>query len=71
VIAEKLRRAVEQLGVACDGGEAAFTITLGVSTCAADGPSLAECLRLADEALYEGKRAGKNRVVPAAGSAAG
>jgi diguanylate cyclase (GGDEF)-like protein len=68
VIAEKLRGAVENLRVACDGGEAAFTITLGVSTSAADGPPLAECLRLADEALYAGKRAGKNRVVPAAGS---
>ncbi len=67
VIAEKLRSAVEELRVTCDGGEAAFTITLGVSTCAAGGPPLAECLRLADEALYAGKRAGKNRVVPAAG----
>lgn len=68
VIAEKLRSAAEDLRMECDGDEIAFTITLGVSTSAADGPPLAECLRLADEALYAGKRAGKNRVVPAAGS---
>ncbi|MBK9967886.1 MAG: GGDEF domain-containing protein [Holophagales bacterium] len=61
----EVRSAVEDLRVACSGGEVAFTITLGVSTSAADGPPLPECLRLADEALYAGKRAGKNRVVPA------
>ncbi len=65
VIGEKVRKAVEELRVACSGGEVAFTITLGVSTSAADGPPLPECLRLADEALYAGKRAGKNRIVPA------
>ncbi len=69
VIAEKLRKAAAELSVGCDGGEVTFTITLGVSTCAASGRPLAECLRLADEALYAGKRAGKNMVVPAAGSA--
>lgn len=69
VIAEKLRAAAAALKVACEGGEVAITITLGVSTWVPRGPSLEECLRLADEALYDGKRAGKNRVVAAAGTA--
>jgi diguanylate cyclase (GGDEF)-like protein len=70
VIAEKLRMGVEAARVPCVGGEVAVTVTLGVSTFAADGPSLADCIRLADEALYEGKRAGKNRVVAARGETA-
>ncbi|MBI5441006.1 MAG: GGDEF domain-containing protein, partial [Deltaproteobacteria bacterium] len=69
VIAEKLRKAARELRVGCEGREVAFTITLGVSSSTAGGPPLAECLRLADEALYAGKRAGKDRAVPAAGSA--
>ena len=36
-----------------------------MSTYSAGGPMLGDCVRMANEALYEGKRAGKNRVVAA------
>ena len=65
VIAEKLRKGAEAIRVPCDGVELAFTVTLGVTSFVDGGPSLADCIRAADEALYEGKRAGKNRVVAA------
>jgi diguanylate cyclase (GGDEF)-like protein len=67
VIAEKLRQAASELAVGVAGGEVRFTITLGVAAFTPGGPPIAECLRLADEALYRGKREGKNRVVLAGG----
>ena len=62
-VAEKLRTAVAGLRVPYDGRELRVTATLGVSACGVVGP-VGESIREADEALYEGKRAGKNRVVP-------
>ncbi len=61
-VAEKLRAGVAALRVAHAGGEAACTVTLGVSACAAPD-RLAGAVRAADEALYAGKRGGKNAVV--------
>jgi PleD family two-component response regulator len=46
-------------------------VTLGVSTFVEGGPSVADCIRAADEALYDGKRAGKDRIVAARVTAAG
>jgi diguanylate cyclase (GGDEF)-like protein len=64
VLAEKLRRAVaaEAEGGGCD---VRFTVTLGISVYDKLGAA-SECIRGADEALLEGKRAGKNRAVLAA-----
>lgn len=64
-LAEKLRQAVAAVRIADPAGELTVTVTLGVATYDRLG-SLADCLRSADEALYAGKRAGKNRVVAAA-----
>ena len=65
VIGEKVRSGAAALAVPCAGGEVRFTITLGVSAFAPGGPPPSECLRRADEALYRGKRSGKDRVVAA------
>lgn len=39
------------------------TCSIGVALCPADGPGHTEVLRAADQALYEAKRSGRNRVV--------
>ena len=64
VLAEKLRRAVT---ATADTEECAapFTVTLGISVYDRLGAA-SECIRDADEALLEGKRTGRNRVVVAA-----
>jgi len=56
-VAEVLRRRVEMLGV--------VTITIGVASEVPprDGSEVEELVRTADEALYEAKRRGRNRVV--------
>ncbi|MBF0379716.1 MAG: diguanylate cyclase [Magnetococcales bacterium] len=60
LVAEKFRQRVENMNV--DGLK--VTISIGVSAHPEAGAkSPEELLKLADEALYEGKRSGRNRVV--------
>ena len=61
-VAEKLRTAVEAMSFE---GEKAFTITcsIGVTVMHADDADIASIIRRADEALYEAKGSGRNRVV--------
>lgn len=63
-LAEKLRSTFAELRVPGPGGEISCTVTCGVATHDGSTP-LAGSLRAADEALYAGKRAGKDRVVAA------
>ena len=64
-VAEKLRTAVAELVVSYEGQEVRCTVTMGVSSYTPPA-SLDECIRAADDALYTGKRGGKNTVVLAA-----
>jgi diguanylate cyclase (GGDEF)-like protein len=64
-VAEKLRAAVAEMRVSYEGHEVRCTVTMGVSSYAPPA-SLDECIRAADDALYTGKRGGKNTVVLAA-----
>ncbi len=62
-IAERVREAA-RAPVNYQGRRVTLTLTVGVSTFG-PGDDLASCLARADQALLEGKRAGKNRVVVA------
>ncbi|MCJ9713561.1 GGDEF domain-containing protein, partial [Bordetella hinzii] len=65
--AERIRSAVESFQ-AVPGG--ACTVSVGVAVYPHEGASLTEVLARADEALYEAKRGGRNRVCDAANIAA-
>ncbi|MEQ9330146.1 PleD family two-component system response regulator [Thalassobaculum sp.] len=65
VLAERMRAAVEGLGIAHDGAGAAgcVTISIGVATAVVDASStLEDTLARADAQLYRAKSAGRNRV---------
>jgi diguanylate cyclase (GGDEF)-like protein len=68
--AERVRRAVEALELPLPSGDGALRVTasFGVASLAtADHPDKDSLVAAADRALYEAKRAGKNRTVRAAG----
>jgi diguanylate cyclase (GGDEF)-like protein len=62
VIAEAVRAAVEALRVVFEGRPIPVTISIGVASCGPGQLELDDLLRRADEALYQAKDAGRNRV---------
>jgi len=61
--AETLRSAVERLAVKHGGGTVAkITISVGVASFPQHGSNCQDVLKLADQALYAAKHAGRNRV---------
>ena len=68
-LAERLRRCIACDPVATSMGKVSFTISLGVTTIGkGERMGVAEVLQRADEALYQAKREGRNRVVVVTGS---
>jgi diguanylate cyclase (GGDEF)-like protein len=65
-LAERIREELASAPVETTAGPIAVTASFGVSSFPAE-PSAAELFAAADRALYEAKRAGKNRVVVAGG----
>jgi diguanylate cyclase (GGDEF)-like protein len=62
VVAERIRKAVEQLELASASGPVRFTVSIGLSIYKKD-LSLEHILERADQALYKAKQAGRNRIV--------
>jgi len=67
-LAEKVRLALTTAPLDVNGTPVRVTATFGVAE--SDGSGVEELVRRADEALYEGKKAGRDRVVAAGGPAA-
>jgi len=65
-IAEKVRTAVSDLGIAhdCPHGAGHVTVSLGVCSMVPEGDDCMALVRCADEQLYEAKKQGRNRVCP-------
>ena len=61
-LAERLRATVESHTIRVDGTELAVTISIGVSTVSVRDTAPELVLARADDALYDAKRAGRNRV---------
>ena len=62
-MAEQVRLALSGTEVPLNGGLIlAFTVSIGITGCGASGCEMDELLRRADEALYQAKNAGRNRV---------
>lgn len=62
IVIERIRHSVEKSIISYRGQQIRFTITIGLSYHKGDDGAR-EMIREADEALYQGKNSGKNRVV--------
>jgi diguanylate cyclase (GGDEF)-like protein len=62
-IAERIRSRIAE---SIAQGVPKYTVSIGVASLGADRPDTASLIDAADKALYQAKRSGKNRVVPAA-----
>ncbi|MEG3638496.1 diguanylate cyclase [Magnetococcus sp. PR-3] len=63
VVAEKIRAAVEAMRTPVGGHVLSNTVSVGLSSFPEDGDDFWEVAKLADVALYQAKRTGRNRVV--------
>ncbi|ABW66888.1 GGDEF domain-containing protein [Desulfosudis oleivorans] len=67
-VAERQRASIANAEIIVDGNIIQVTASFGVASCPSDDiDNINELLKTADVALYEAKRAGRNRVVAAAG----
>jgi diguanylate cyclase (GGDEF)-like protein len=63
--AERIRETLAQASIEHDGQGIAVTASIGVATLQSDSADIASILSAADQALYEAKARGRNRVVAA------
>lgn len=62
-VAEKLRQRILAIDTSQVGMDRPLTTTIGLASCPRDAGASHQLIKIADRRLYEGKRAGRNRVV--------
>jgi diguanylate cyclase (GGDEF)-like protein len=62
-IAERIRNLTENEVFRCEQGTFKCTVSLGIATFPLDGATKARITECADQALYQAKRSGRNRMV--------
>lgn len=65
VAAERLRKSIQNLTGVLPGKDVQVTVSIGVASAALDMTAFDVLLKRADEAMYDAKRSGRNRVVRA------
>lgn len=65
IVAASIQQALEEATMTYNQQAIRVTLTFGVSICR-QGSDIDQCLKAADEALYQGKYGGKNRIVVSA-----
>jgi diguanylate cyclase (GGDEF)-like protein len=65
LVAERMRETLEQETISRNGILLTVTATFAMTEVRAEDADIQECIRRADHALYEAKRAGRNRVAVA------
>ncbi len=63
LVAERIRKAVENFVFELDGSKIRLTVSIGISNCPENAVTFHELIITADKALYEAKSMGKNSVV--------
>lgn len=61
-LAERLRQRIHDFSPAVDDEKVLLSVSIGVATASLATPCVESLLRAADEALYEAKRSGRNRI---------
>lgn len=64
LVAERIRKAVNQVVVSNPRGQFRLSISCGIAACAPDDESVEQATLRADDALYQAKAAGRNCVYP-------
>ena len=62
IVGERLRKKIEQEPVSYRGNKIYFTVSGGIASCPLHATTADELLRMADNALYQAKGAGKNKI---------
>jgi diguanylate cyclase (GGDEF)-like protein/PAS domain S-box-containing protein len=61
-VAERIRKNVESTAIDIDGREVRYTVSIGVSTMCEGVSGMDDMMKMADKALYDAKRNGRNRI---------